>query len=266
MPVEMRAGHSVSWRVAGEGPRLALAVHCSLAHSGAWSGITERLADRLRLITFDLPGHGRSGDLQADKTLYDASLRISASFVEEPIDLIGHSFGGLVAMGLAMAVPDAIRTLTLIEPVLFPAARGLSGAEDHQAARALWLAALREGRLEEAARLFTDGWGSGQDWDHLDPRRRDYIIHRMHMVPAGEKASEDDCGRLLRPGGLESLDMPVMIIRGTDSPPIVASIAEALAARMPDVGVAVVPGAGHMLPITHPDQVAGLIGVNLDRG
>jgi pimeloyl-ACP methyl ester carboxylesterase len=65
---------------------------------------------------------------------------------------------------------------------------------------------------------------------------------------------------------LESLEMPVLIIRGDQSPAIIERVAEEIAARLPDVGVATVPGAGHMAPITHSDEVAGLIGVNLDRG
>ena len=44
-----------------------------------------------------------------------------------------------------------------------------------------------------------------------------------------------------------------------------AQAVAALAARLPDVGVAVVPGAGHMVPLTHPTEVAGLVAVNLDR-
>jgi pimeloyl-ACP methyl ester carboxylesterase len=58
----------------------------------------------------------------------------------------------------------------------------------------------------------------------------------------------------------------VLIVRGDRSPAIIEGIAEAIAVRLPDVGVATVPGAGHMVPITHPAETAGLIGVNLDRG
>jgi lipase len=75
----------------------------------------------------------------------------------------------------------------------------------------------------------------------------------------------DDNARLLAPGRLEVLDAPVMLISGAASPPVMGRIAEAIAARLPDVGVAEVPGAGHMLPVTHPDQVAGLVRVNVSR-
>ena len=56
-----------------------------------------------------------------------------------------------------------------------------------------------------------------------------------------------------------------MIISGEASPPIVHEIAAALAARLPDVARATVPGAGHMLPMTHPDQFAELARMNLER-
>ena len=56
-----------------------------------------------------------------------------------------------------------------------------------------------------------------------------------------------------------------MIIAGERSPAVIHSIAEALASRLPDVGRATVPGAGHVLPLTHPGETAGLIAVNLDR-
>ena len=52
---------------------------------------------------------------------------------------------------------------------------------------------------------------------------------------------------------------------GVDSPKETELRLGLLAARLPDVGRARVPGAGHMLPITHPHQVAELIGLNLDR-
>ena len=84
MPEGFRAGASVFWREAGEGARPALFVHCSLAHSGAWSGVMAGLADRLRMTAFDMPGHGRSGawrggDFQAE------TVAIAATFCDRPL-------------------------------------------------------------------------------------------------------------------------------------------------------------------------------------
>lgn len=60
-----------------------------------------------------------------------------------------------------------------------------------------------------------------------------------------------DSANILRDGGLEAIDAPVMLISGENSPPVIHAIADALAGRLPDVGRATVPGAGHMLPLTH---------------
>jgi len=87
----------------------------------------------------------------------------------------------------------------------------------------------------------------------------------MSMVVAGNDALMHDSANILRDGGLEAIDAPVLLVMGEDSPPVIPAIADALAARLQDVGRAVVPGAGHMLPITHPAQMADLLRLNLER-
>ncbi len=266
MPLEDRAGQATFWQTYGHGARPVLAIHCSLSSSRAWSGVAERLADRITLTAFDLPGHGRSGDWPGEGDFLTLSARIAASFVDRPIDLVGHSYGGLVALRLALAAPEAIRTLTLIEPVLFAAAKSHPAWEQYLAGDGPFRAALASGDREGAARAFMGVWGTGEDWEALDERTRARIVERIHLIAAGDPAALSDSAGFLAPDALESLDMPVLLIRGACSPAVIERIAETIAARLPDVGIATVPGAAHMAPVTHPDEVAGLIGVNLDRG
>lgn len=266
MPLEERAGHRTFWQVFGHGERPALAIHCSLASSNAWSGVGARLGGRLTLTAFDLPGHGRSADWTGGGDYLDETMRIAATFVDRPVDLIGHSFGAVAALGLALAVPEAVRTLTLVEPVLFAAARGTSAWDENAALTDRCRAAFARDDRALAAKLFTDVWGTGVEWPALGKAERAKIVRRIHLIDACQPALDGDTGGILAPGTLESLGMPVLLIRGDRSPAIIPLIAEAIAARLPDVGVATVPGAGHMVPITHPAETAGLIGVNLDRG
>ncbi|MCT8330426.1 alpha/beta fold hydrolase [Albidovulum sediminis] len=266
MPEGLRAGHQTHWRVMGHGERPALAIHCGLAHSGAWSGVISHLDARLSATAFDLPGHGRSGDWDGQGDYPRLCAQVAASFIDRPLDLIGHSLGAVTALRLALAAPEAVRTLTLIEPVLFAAVRGTPVWDAYQAEIAPFEQAMAEGRLDAAAAIFTTLWGTGAAWDDLPAESRRALVDRIHLIPAADPALSADSGRVLRPDGLESLDMPVLLIRGDRSPAIVAAIAEAIAARLPDVGVATVPGAAHLLPVTHPREVAGLIAVNLDRG
>lgn len=265
MPLGERAGHQTFWQGFGEGGRPALAIHCKLAQSGAWAGVAGALAGRLSVTAFDLPGHGRSGDWNGERGYLTLAVRIAATFAETPLDLIGHSFGAVVALRLAISAPGAIRTLTLIEPVLFAAARGDPEWDAHRGEMAGFDRALAAGDRTRAAEAFTRVWGTGVDWREITPRSREAVASRIRLIEAGNAALYDDSGGVLAAGALERLDMPVLIIRGDQSPAIVARIAANLAARLPDVGVATVPGAGHMAPVTHPSEVAGLIGVNLDR-
>ncbi|MFN0115134.1 MAG: alpha/beta fold hydrolase [Paracoccaceae bacterium] len=267
--MDMRAVPAVWSQSFGTGPRRAVALHCSLARSGAWSGMAAKLADRLTMAAPDLPGHGQSPDWDGAGDYTGLCARAAAGMIGAsaggPVDLIGHSGGAVAAILYALAHPERVRTLTLIEPVLFAAARGTPEGAAHAAAMAQVWAREKAGDREGAAAVFTGLWGKGKGWGELDPRQRRYISDRIHLIGAGMPALDQDNGDILGKGRLERLTMPAMLISGGASPPVVHVIAERIAARLPEAGLAEVPGAGHMLPITHPAEVAGLVAANLDR-
>lgn len=247
----------------GDPDRPALALHCMLASASYWGPIAERLGGRIDLRSFDMPGHGKSDDWQpgpGDPDYHTAVTRIAASFITRPLDLIGHSMGAVAALRIATAAPEAIRSLTLIEPVLFAAA-----ADPAQAARDDVLRrAMAEGHHEDATRAFIEAWGA-RPYNAMPPAAQAQMRKRIGLIPGLEAAQWHDSAGILREGALEAIDAPVLLISGEDSPQVIHSITDALAARLSDVGRARVPGAGHMVPITHPDEVAGLIALNLDR-
>ena len=123
MPRAARAGYDTHWTTFGQGPRAALAMHCSLSHSGSWGGIARHVSGALTLTAFDMPGHGRSAPWQGEGEIQEETAKIAASFCESGArDLIGHSFGATVALRLAVTRPELVRSLTLIEPVFFAVA------------------------------------------------------------------------------------------------------------------------------------------------
>ena len=249
----------------GDPARPGLALHCMLGSARAFDAVAAELGGRLDLRSFDLPGHGRSPDwVPAPGVDYHTHVtRLAAAMIDRPLDLIGHSFGATVALRIAVGAPQAIRSLTLIEPVLFAAAPPEALIEENARGAAM-AQALAEGRDTDAARDFLAVWGL-QGWAALPQPARAAMVRQIRLVADANAALNRDAHNILRPGGLEGIDAPVMIITGGASPPVIAAIAEALAACLPDVGRAVVPDAAHMLPITHPAQVAGLIAANLDR-
>lgn len=263
---DLRAGiHS---QTVGTGERPSLAIHCMLGSAEIWTPVLEPLGDTITATTFDLPGHGQSDPWQADETpgaYQGLATRITASFIDRPVDLIGHSFGASVALRIAVGAPEAIRSLTLIEPVLFSSVRGTPEWQEWSERQSHLDALIAQGRFEDAARSFMGVWGAGVPWDALPQKQRDRFTRQMPIVENVSQANFTDPADVFRPGGLEQIDAPVMLIYGERSPDICPAVCEAIAARLGDVGVASIPGAGHMAPLTHPKQVSDLIAMNLER-
>ncbi len=228
----------------------------------AFDPMARRLGGRVDLTAFDLPSHGRSGAWRpAEGEDYHTTVTRMAQGLlgEGPVDLIGHSIGGTVALRLAVAAPGRVRSLTLIEPVLFAASRSGHSLDDKLAA----LAAA--GKIEAAARLFLGIWGAPGGFEALPRSLQEAAVELMPLVLETDAALSADVHGILRPGGLEAVRAPSLLIAGADSPAVVGEIFDTLAARLPDARRATVPGAGHMAPVTHPAEVTALVAGNLDR-
>lgn len=255
----------------GCGPLPALAVHCMLAHGGEWSALGQALGDLLTITAFDLPGHGLAPDLAPGTDIGEQAEKAAlAALPDGKVDLIGHSFGAVVAFRLALHHPDRVRRVVVFEPTLHSAAEqdGPAGAALHAEflqGEAPVHAALQAGSRDEAARMFTDRWGAGVPWNLLPTLQRRYISDRIHLIPAATVALRADTGGVLAPGRLESFQKPVLLMDGGASPPIVKAICDALRRRLPHAERATVPGAGHMLPITHTVGVARAMRAFLSR-
>lgn len=254
----------------GTGPRPVLALHCSLAHGGVWQPLTEAVgADLISVTAPDMPGHGRSPHWGAG-SMHDLARDWGVALLEEigggaPVDVFGHSFGGTVALRLAVERPDLVRSLTLFEPVMFVAA-----ARDGDPAATEWLAREQEferrinaGDRAGAAEWFQSLWGTGIPLSRAPASQRDYIIDRIDAIPAAADVVREDRPGLLNPGGIDGIAQPVLLAEGATSPPVIGAIAAALARRIPQLERLSQEGAGHMLPITHAEQLAGAVRTHL---
>ncbi|PZR01106.1 MAG: alpha/beta hydrolase [Cereibacter sphaeroides] len=260
------------FRVWGEGnARKVLALHCSLAHAGAWSGVARYLPG-VELTAFDQPGHGKAADWDGETELQGLTTRLAVDFAErigggEPVDLLGHSFGGTVCLRVALERPDLVRSLTLVEPVLFAAARaaGSPSFAAFMTEHSKFEAEVRSGHFEAGARMFHGEWGNDTGFDDMPEAQRRYMVERIGMIVAQGPSLAADSGGLLRYMGLESLSVPVLLIDGAKSPPVIDGIMQELARRLPQSERLTVPGAGHMVAITHPEAVARAMAGHLDR-
>lgn len=250
----------------GEGPRRAILIHCALGHAGMFEAMAGHLGDRLCMTGFDLPGHGQSApwngeDVQARAVAIAADLAGTG-----PVDLIGHSFGGTVALRLACERPGLVRSLTMIEPVLFSvlAVDRPDLMARHDAMMAPYDAAVARADWVEAGRLFTAVWGAGRPWDALSDAARAQIAHRMPVVEGGSRAVMEDPAGLVAGGAVNRLEVPSLLVEGTETNAYIRAICAGLAARLPNARQAVIAGAGHMVPLTHPAETAHAIRGLLD--
>lgn len=250
-------------RVWGQGPDPALLLHCSLAHAAAWAGMAAKLTDRLHMIAPDLVGHGRAPDHDPSRDYHDqATAEALTHLPDRPCHLIGHSFGATVALRIAIDHPERVRSLTLIEPMLFAAAAEGPGKRENDAVFAALAPAFAAQDHLAAARGFMAVWGDGTPFDALRAGQKTYIRPRMPLIAASNPALQDDAARLLPRIG--QVTCPVLMLAGSASPQVIHDIQDGLAARLPTARRAVVAGAGHMLPITHPTKVAAQIRAFLD--
>ncbi len=258
MPQEVRAGLDTHWNEWGSGAP-ALLLHCGLASSRMWAPMAKALEGRFAMVAPDLPGHGRSGAIPPGADLHDRITDMAASFLRGGDTVLGHSLGGTVALRLALERRAPLKRLVLVEPVLFAAARGTPAWDAHQAETAHWNTALAAGDLAGAAKGFSETWGA-RPWDTLSSGERETLAARMQVISGTAPALSEDSTGMLAPGRLEAVEVPVILLRGEHTDAIMRQVHEVLRTRLPDVEERVVPGAGHMLPMTHPEAVIDAMG------
>ncbi|MFD1826450.1 MULTISPECIES: alpha/beta fold hydrolase [Mumia] len=111
-------GHRRAYRMAGQGPALLL-LHGLGCDSTTWLPVMGRLADRFRVIAPDFLGHGESDKPRGDYSLggYANAMRDLLAYLEiERVTIVGHSFGGGVAMQFAYQYPERTERICLVAP------------------------------------------------------------------------------------------------------------------------------------------------------
>lgn len=234
-------------------------LHSSAASARQWDALAEQLQPVYDVQAIDLHGHGRQADWAGARPL---SVHDEAELVMPVLQrargghVIGHSYGGAVAIYLAATQPQLVRSLAVYEPVLF---RLLADHEPAGAAaqEAFGLAGhmrtmMAAGRAAEAAQRFVDYWSGASAWQRLGPQRQGGIVARMATVVQHFDALY---GEPLPPALLERLTMPVLCLSGADSTPAALRIAALLRELLPQARHESLPGLAHMGPITQAPLV-----------
>ena len=110
------AGVPIRYAQAGRGPDVLL-IHGSPGSVEDWAPIVERLSDRFRVTAFDRPGHGYSGGAELPHTP-EENARIALELIRalrlRDVILVGHSYGGMTGLALAIRNPEEVRALVVV--------------------------------------------------------------------------------------------------------------------------------------------------------
>ena len=253
---------------AGSGTPVLL-LHGSASAAVMWTPIIDALKPRVRVIAPDLIGYGRTESWPDghDFTAAD-ELRLLEPLLPagRPVHVVAHSYGGLVALHLALAGRVALRSLTLIEPVAFFLLR-------HAGAHDAWteIKAVGDGYAENIARKgteaalrgFIDYWAGEGAWDAMDEMLRAQIRRSAEKIVLDfEVAFTDVASQVL--SSLQALKCPVRLISGGRSRLPTRRIISILAAEVPAATLDVIDDANHLLPVTHTDVLRALLMRELD--
>lgn len=238
-------------------------VPCSGSSSKQWQHLRGELAG-FAPVAFDLAGHGDRPSWHGAGPL---TLAREAEAIAEAcpdgasFHLVGHSYGGGVALRFALQQPQRLRSLTLIEPSCFHLLGALGAAEPDllDEVRAVAAAVNRGvlcGDYRGGMRTFIDYWSGAGSWDAL-PEARQARFADLALPVAHHFCALFDEETPLQ--AYARVGVPTLILCGTRSPAPSRAITRLLADTMPRARHRTIRGAGHMSPITHPADVSARI-------
>ena len=231
-------------------------IHSSGLGSRQWRRIAESLAPKHRLILPDLVGYGESSAVAIGERFHfvidQLAMEGLVDHIGEPVHLVGHSYGGLLALLMALHRPAFVRSVTVYEPVAFGILRS---ERDEEALATLpsstsWPSTPDE--IERWLEGFIAYWNGAGAWQTLpEPMRATFRATAPKVI--GEVLTLGEDRTPLE--AYASLAMPVLLMGSETSTLAADHVLAGLERTIPNARRVRVAGAGHMGPITHAARV-----------
>jgi pimeloyl-ACP methyl ester carboxylesterase len=255
--VASRDGTAIGWWTTGEGPPLVL-VHGAVADHTRWRPLLPHLEPHATVHALDRRGRGASGDapdydLARESEDVAAVVDAVAAATGSPVDLYGHSFGGLCAFGGA-ALTANLGRLVLYEgwPPADPAAHQLPpGVGDRLDAL------LAEGDRDAVVETMFREVVRMPEADLAALRAQPAWPGRVAAAPALVRELRAIARVALDPAWAARITVPTMLLTGSDSRDPFAADTRTVAAALPDARVVVLQGQQHVADILDPEGFAG---------
>ena len=262
-------GHRRAFVKTGSGPALLL-LHGLACDHRTWEPVIASLSRHFTVIAPDLLGHGDSAKPRADYSVggYANGMRDLLTVLEvDTVTVVGHSFGGGVAMQFAYQYPERTERIVLVGsgglgPEVAPAIRAITTPGFHQVMSVLTLPGIRHVSTGTMRLLAKSGITQFRDLDEAaavydcfkDPRSRAAIRHVVRAVVdwKGQIVTMSDRAYLTDA-------MPMCVIWGADDMIIPVSHASFASELAPTAWVEIMPNAGHFPHKDHPQRFVKIL-------
>ena len=262
-------GHRRAYVRMGSGP-VVLLLHGLACDHTTWNPVIESLARTHTVIAPDLLGHGQSDKPRADYSVggYANGMRDLLTILGvDSATVVGHSFGGGVAMQFAYQYPERTERLVLVGsgglgPDVTPAIRAITTPGFHQVMGVLSAPVLRHVTTTTMRMLSRSGVAQLRDLDEVadiyesfrDPRTRAAIRHVVRAVVdwKGQIVTMADRAYLTEA-------MPICVVWGADDLVIPVAHASNASALAPTARVEIIPDAGHFPHKDHPERFVKIV-------
>ncbi|WP_309125519.1 alpha/beta hydrolase [Kocuria sp.] len=242
-----------------QAPLVVLGPSLGTSAASLWSGVARRLAGDLRVVGWDLPGHGGSAPTDDPFTIAELARGVLAAVdghlqslgepVERPFCYAGNSIGGCVGQQLLLDAPERVHAAVLL------------GTAARVGEPAAW---AERAQLVAAAGTPTQVTGSAQRWFAPGFIEQDAVTTTglLHDLQDADRFSYaracEALGAFDLRGRLGGVRTPVLTVAGAHDvatpPEAVADVAEATGGR-----AVVLAGAAHLIPAEAPQDVARLL-------
>lgn len=261
-------GFTAVYYHAGAGAPVVVA-HCSSASHKALRPLIKQLERRYEVFAPDLIGYGASDRWPADRPLDPdtevALITALAARADGEVHLVGHSYGAMLSLEAARLLGPKVASLTLVEPVSFHLLKAGGREKEHaQIARvgARVGVAMDAGRPKLAAAHYMGFWMGRWRWWLAPARLKRGVLATIDKV-AKEFALLERMEGNLAP--CRAIEAPTRLIMGGRTRAPAKAVIEVLMETLPEVELRTVRRAGHMSPLTHPEQVNPLVLGHLAR-
>jgi pimeloyl-ACP methyl ester carboxylesterase len=251
----------------GSGPAVVL-LPGSCSTGAAWRPVIAAWGNQFRSVTTSLLGYGGTGERRVAD---DPSIFYNAEAMESVIrraggrvHLVGHSFGGLVALAVALRNRVSLASLAIIEAPAVDILRERREDQHYRAFRRMtdaYFADFAGGNVEAIAAMI-DFYGGAGTFTSWPPRSRAYAVEttRVNILDWA-----DAYGFRLSLASLGAITIPILIVRGGTSPEAVQRANALLCELSSNATLATIDGAAHFAIATHAVEVASRIAAHVHR-